>query len=563
MSDYVTKTNLLSALGRFKENADNLYETKADASDLKDSIDALQKQIDNITEAEDLLSEVEYSNGENAVPANVSKYAEVTKLRGVSRVENNLVMGVIDSILFNGITFTKVDNATLTVSGTATQRISKGTSTPRVPVVNGHSYLLFGMESNTQSVGIICNGYSSSGYVKTFSGRDVGAGLVVTIDNANVTLFELELVIENGTTLAKTYTLSPNLVDLNIYFNTTDLSFLGATDSAKLATIQTNYPHLLIPSDYGTRIIDWTGNGVRAWARNLWDEEWLNGYYNYGSGEFVASSQHICSKNYIPVLGGVTYYSMQTGGYVCYYDKDEVFISSIDIAMYGPTFTPPANCAYIMFNCGSAYGATYQHNICINQSDSQNGTYTPYHAPTTLSFPSTTLKSAGSVAEEYYPETGRVTHPIGSYTFTGNETGYSVSSVGRVYLSVAAITSIMKIPSSRSIKANILSTGWITVDDDHLESNSMQISVTTLGQIGFCLTKTTEAGSADALKAYLQNHPTTIYFELATPDPDTYVDPIPDPFIQVEGGGTIKPVQNNEPEIDSAMTVTYTNKVTA
>lgn len=39
MSDYVTKTNLLSALGRFKENTDNLYGTKAEASDLKSAIE--------------------------------------------------------------------------------------------------------------------------------------------------------------------------------------------------------------------------------------------------------------------------------------------------------------------------------------------------------------------------------------------------------------------------------------------------------------------------------------------------------------------------------------------
>ena len=37
MSDYVTKTNVLSALGRFKENTDNLYGTKADANDLKNA----------------------------------------------------------------------------------------------------------------------------------------------------------------------------------------------------------------------------------------------------------------------------------------------------------------------------------------------------------------------------------------------------------------------------------------------------------------------------------------------------------------------------------------------
>ena len=49
-----------------------------------------------------------------------------------------------------------------------------------------------------------------------------------------------------------------------------------------------------------------------------------------------------------------------------------------------------------------------------------------------------------------------------------------------------------------------------------------------------------------------------LYYERATPNPNSQAtDPMPDPFIKVEGGGTIRPVQSQTTQIDSAMTVEY------
>lgn len=48
MGDYVTKTNVLSALARFKENTDALYETKADANDMKSEIDQHDARLDSL-----------------------------------------------------------------------------------------------------------------------------------------------------------------------------------------------------------------------------------------------------------------------------------------------------------------------------------------------------------------------------------------------------------------------------------------------------------------------------------------------------------------------------------
>lgn len=48
MGDYVTKTNVLSALARFKENTDELYETKADANDMKSEINQHDARLDSL-----------------------------------------------------------------------------------------------------------------------------------------------------------------------------------------------------------------------------------------------------------------------------------------------------------------------------------------------------------------------------------------------------------------------------------------------------------------------------------------------------------------------------------
>jgi hypothetical protein len=49
----------------------------------------------------------------------------------------------------------------------------------------------------------------------------------------------------------------------------------------------------------------------------------------------------------------------------------------------------------------------------------------------------------------------------------------------------------------------------------------------------------------------------TITFELATPSPDTYVDPILDNLIKTEAGGTIESILTNP--VDDSMTLGYIN----
>lgn len=533
------------------QNTADIAEEKAIRSA---QVSALDKRVTNLELKTGDQFEVDYPSdtyGMDGVPSNVEPYAEVKVLKGVGRGTNNLANPVVRESETYGVTYKTYADGKVTLVGTATTSFNFVICT--VDIISGHTYLLsnYGAKmpisaTNLPNVQVYAPNVITTVEIRENATTNYALGQSVGTGQA-----DLRLRIENG----NTYNLEmyPFLTDMNIYFNG------NIPTGLDIAMIQQKYPELLIPSDYGTSAVFPTYTAMKSKGVNLWDEEWETGYIDW-TGNNAPQSNRIRSKNYIPVLPStLLYYKAPKNLQIFYYDIEKNLISYESSSMSNVSRTTPSNCYYIRFyTYDTSYGGTYLHDIqiCLD-SYADKTTYHPYMTDTlTLPTP-VTPKGVGAVSEEYFPKTGRVTHPLRSYTFTGNETGFSSATVGRVYLYVAEISPIIKIPSSRRDKANILCVGWIPIDDNHLESNSMQISVGTSGQIGFCLTKTTEAGSVDALKAYLQNHETTIYFGLATPDPDTYVDPLPDNHIKVEPNGTVKAVQSQSPEVDSAMTVEY------
>lgn len=122
-------------------------------------------------------------------------------------------------------------------------------------------------------------------------------------------------------------------------------------------------------------------------GRNLWDEEWELGAYHPSTGEKVASSDRIRSKNMFACLPHTSYYwripDKSSGTYMgncSFYDISRAFISRAPV---GPssflTVTTPSNARYVAFDLRLEYGTTYNHDICINLSDPAfNGQYEPY-----------------------------------------------------------------------------------------------------------------------------------------------------------------------------------------
>ena len=113
-------------------------------------------------------------------------------------------------------------------------------------------------------------------------------------------------------------------------------------------------------------------------GRNLWDEEWELGGYNYLNGKKKPESDKYRSRNFIPVLSGKDYFWAQqnkTYKRINFYDANRNFISYTN-AFTNQVFTTPINCAYITI---WQDGTTYNHDLCINISDPTiNGQYFPY-----------------------------------------------------------------------------------------------------------------------------------------------------------------------------------------
>lgn len=126
---------------------------------------------------------------------------------------------------------------------------------------------------------------------------------------------------------------------------------------------------------------------IKTSGVNLWDEEWELGIYHPSTGEKLASSNQIRSKNMFAYLPNTPYYwripNKANGTYMgncCFYDISGAFISQ---APFGPssflTVTTPSNARFVAFYLRPEYGTTYNHDICINHSDPAiNGKYFPY-----------------------------------------------------------------------------------------------------------------------------------------------------------------------------------------
>lgn len=307
------------------------------------------------------------------------------KIVGGDVAFNQLFKNLIPTETVSGITFTKVDEKKITIAGTATSRVSKYVSTDSggIPVKTNHVYLIKGMEANSQNIGLIFNAFNASGYVTTYSGKDIGAGILIKNTVETVTILHLELVIENGTTLSKTYSVTPQVFDLTQMFGSAIANYLynleTATSGAGVNKFRLLFPKAYYPYNAG-ELLPVRTVGRKAVGVNQWDEEWELGNIGENSGQNQDNNTVIRSKNYIAVIPNTTYYFKisNLGVHLYYYDAQKTFISHTTLSA-NTTWTIPANCYYIRFVPYTDYGTTYKNDICINLSDpSINGTFYPY-----------------------------------------------------------------------------------------------------------------------------------------------------------------------------------------
>lgn len=131
------------------------------------------------------------------------------------------------------------------------------------------------------------------------------------------------------------------------------------------------------PYGYGLYSVKTSGKKIVGF--NIWDEEWELGAIDTSTGQNTANNYIIRSTNYISCLPSTTYFRKNPQNIdVFFYSADKSYLGNYGLGANG-TFDTPSNCYYMRFYVYALYGTTYNHDICINISDSsKNGTYEPY-----------------------------------------------------------------------------------------------------------------------------------------------------------------------------------------
>lgn len=266
-------------------------------------------------------------------------------------------------------------------------------------------------------------------------------------------------------------------------------------------------------------------------GRNLWNEEWELGAYNTSTGEKLASSNQIRSKNMFACLPNTPYYwripNKANGSYMgkcCFYDISRAFISSVPV---GPsaflTVTTPSNARFVAFDLRSEYGTTYNHDICINLSDPAiNGQYFPYEEHTLdLSWVKDIkdaegvklfedgMRSAGTAFDEVGKN--KAVKRLGVKVLDGSDMYDAIS--GTNYGSSTRFNL-----QSFKAKNNSMTTNSYGFDNKGIGVANAE-SIAFHGIQGYLILQiaTSKASSVDELRTYLASHPLTIIYELEEP----------------------------------------------
>ena len=499
-------------------------EMQAADTNLNDAIAQHEARIENLEEAHGSYHEVDVKSV-YTIPTGKGSNWLIDGLRGVSRADNQMIP---DAEIHQQVTstdtswhFTSPDNYNL-------------------PLISGHRYLFILKGTGMPTWGLRENGGSQ---------LQPSATPNAFFDCTETGMYGLRYKGDG----ASTYDCYVYFKDVTVYFNGTI-----PTDADTISKIQTNYPWLLTPSDYGTSAVNTVYEWVVSIGVNIWDEETQVGNIDFdNAGNDITDSTRLRS-GFIPCLPSTTYYCKCsiTDIRFGFYDMNENYLgSATKIDNVGNTsFTTPSGAYFMRFRLASSYGVTYKHDIqlCLN-SYADKTTYHPYFKRT-LTFPSpVSLKSAGAVADTMEPcvevkvgndwvDKRRQTQRIDSVTIgslTWSDSSYfdgcfeaSINGFLANYGSVLCAYYLMVTSGSAFVDKTI-----------YCRNNGTSIYV-----------KDSAYNSASAFKTAMSDVP--IFYEKATPV-ETLSDPILDNLIATEAGGTIESILTTP--VDDSMTLGYIN----
>lgn len=364
-----------------------------------------------------------------------------------------------------------------------------------------------------------------------------------------------------------TYSFSILVIDLTLMFG-------AGNEPATVAEFEALFPLPYYEYNAGTLISN-DAVQVETTGFNLWDEEWEVGSIGV-DGQDAPSSVTLRSKNYIPVIGGMSYcFNNPSTGvsganiYIAQYDVNKARIKFDGIAQSQTSVvTLDPRTAFVRF--ATAYYirefGTYRNDICINLSNpAKNGTYEPYWErvlPLGLnSFRVTDgtniitvngLKSAGSVYDEIDPVRKKYIKRIGEVDLGTLNWGYN-SNFEMFYV---ALTSMKQRGNAAHGISTVLCTKYATTGENYagLPDKSVSNNMYAYSNSANVLIKDSDYSDAAAFKIAMSG--VMLYYELNTPEEYDLVEPIRTDY-PVDRLGTERIISDTVPTPPFLADITY------
>ena len=257
---------------------------------------------------------------------------------------------------------------------------------------------------------------------------------------------------------------------------------------------------------------------------NVWDEEWELGNIANATGATTADSNRIRCKNFIPVVGGQSYYFFCGAGNrlgLFAYDNDKAFLgvyyqgnfvigrtSSSDLGSH--TVTLPINCKYIKIKCTATYGTTYNHDISINYPSTDHE-YHAYEGNTYTTDLGQTVYGGtlDVVSGELVVDRAMVTLDGSDHTFF-NEVSQGATAEGNLYIAYIVNSRSGIKPDSVALSKSY---EWVDANTTSLHRGQFN----TVGSYSRFVIADQTLDTLAKWNAWLASNPMQLCYELATP----------------------------------------------
>ena len=204
----------------------------------------------------------------------------------------------------------------------------------------------------------------------------------------------------------------PNIIDLTAIYG-------AGNEPTTVAEFKAKYPLDYYAYNAG-EILSAKVAKLISRGRQQWDEETELGYIDETTGQNANDNNRLRSKNYIPIIGGQTYYvrTPMDGDnnrviFPFFYDANHNYIgrySKGSSATYfgNQTFVAPDNASYVRFYLQTGYGTTYHNDITISVYFADGEGYDKYYAYSAqeVTLPNIELRSIGDIKDIAYAQGG-------------------------------------------------------------------------------------------------------------------------------------------------------------